>query len=129
MHQSNKGRIRELPPLETLNRVFRYDPYTGKLYWKIKPNGRVSLGAEISNKAGKNRCYIQVQWQNKSYAVHRIAWALYHQEQPSVTLQIDHINGLGTDNRIENLRLCSQVENMSNPNTKGRKNFHATTYK
>ena len=49
----SRGKIRELPSLDTLNRVFRYEPESGKLFWKIKPNGRVALGAEIANKAGR----------------------------------------------------------------------------
>ena len=123
-----KGVIRELPDLDELNRIFRYEPDTGKLFWRIKPNGRVEKGAEIKNRAGKNRCYIQVQWKNKNYAVHRIAWALYHNQLPDENLQIDHINGIGYDNRILNLKLCTATENANNPNTKGRRNYHEIRY-
>jgi hypothetical protein len=123
-----KGVIRQLPDLSELQRMFRYEPSTGKLFWKIKPNGRVENGSEIKNRAGKNRCYVQVQIKNKSYAVHRIVWALHYQELPDVNLQIDHMNGIGYDNRIENLRLCTNKENRNNPVTKNRKNFHKIRY-
>lgn len=123
-----RGIIRQLPDLIELQRMFRYEPETGKLFWKIKPNGRVENGAEIKNRSGKNRIYIQVQIKNKQYAVHRIIWALYYQELPDVNLQIDHINGIGYDNRIENLRLCTNTENRNNPATKHRRNFHEIRY-
>ncbi len=123
-----RGVIRQLTDLEELERLFRYEPDTGKLFWRIKPNGRVESCAEIKNRAGKNRIYIQVQIKNKSYAVHRIAWALFHKELPDTALQIDHINGIGYDNRIVNLRLCTSKENMNNPATKNRRNFHEIRY-
>lgn len=44
--------------------------------------------------------------------VHRIAWALCYNELPAQT--IDHMNGDKHDNRIENLRVVSQTENMLN---------------
>lgn len=43
---------------------------------------------------------------------HRIAWAIYHGEEPDRT--IDHINGDRADNRICNLRLVPMVENARN---------------
>lgn len=33
---------------------------------------------------------------------------------------VDHINGDGTDNRIENIRWCSHTQNMNNPITRER---------
>ena len=44
--------------------------------------------------------------------MHRAIWAWHHGCFP--TLQIDHINGNGFDNRIENLREVSGSENMRN---------------
>ena len=43
---------------------------------------------------------------------HRMAWFLRHKEMP--TGEIDHINGISTDNRIENLRVVNRVTNATN---------------
>ena len=57
----------------------------------------------------------------KSY-VHRLVALLFSEEVPENwrELQIDHINGIKTDNRIKNLRWCSRKENINNPVTKIR---------
>jgi hypothetical protein len=48
---------------------------------------------------------------NKPHQAHRVAWAIHFGEWPKF---IDHINGDKTDNRIENLRAVSFVENTRN---------------
>lgn len=44
---------------------------------------------------------------------HRLIWKLHHGVDPS-HLEIDHINGIRTDNRIENLRLVTRKGNSAN---------------
>jgi hypothetical protein len=47
-----------------------------------------------------------------SYLAHRLAWAFVNGEFPES--DIDHANGIKTDNRIENLRLATRSENQCN---------------
>jgi len=51
------------------------------------------------------------------FFVHRLVLAAFQKQS---NLFIDHINGDRTDNRIENLRYCTNRENMSFPNVKRR---------
>src|SRR5690606_354932 len=52
---------------------------------------------------------------------HRIVWALYHGKDIPSGMDIDHINGDGRDNRIENLRVVPRVLNLRNQK-KSRRN-------
>jgi len=48
----------------------------------------------------------------KIYLAHRLAWLYVHGVMPKKN--IDHINGVKTDNRIENLRDVAQSVNLQN---------------
>jgi len=60
----------------------------------------------------RNTGYLHGRIFDKGYQAHRVAWALAHGEWPKG--EIDHINGVRTDNRIENLRDIPKAENQRN---------------
>jgi len=55
------------------------------------------------------------------YQLHRIIYFAFHQDWDinNLELQIDHINMIKHDNRIENLRAVSHQQNTFNTNAKG----------
>lgn len=85
--------------------IFDYDGE--KLY-------RKDTGKKAGTKAGPLG-YIQCRiggGRKKVYA-HRIIWEMHKGKIPE-GMVIDHINHIGDDNRVENLRLASVKENSSN---------------
>ena len=102
----DRGRVRHSDPkpksfsVEEARRVFRYDPETGALYWRISPKARVSAGTQITSANGAG--YLQVTYKGKNHKVHHIVWAIIHGAWP--TRQIDHDDRDRTNNRPKNLR-------------------------
>jgi len=82
-----------------------YCKETGKLFWSNSMRKQVRgkcLGIE------KNGYYV-AKIDNKKYLGHRLVWLIHYGSFPADT--IDHINGDRLDNRIENLRVMSSLEN------------------
>lgn len=50
---------------------------------------------------------------------HRIVWETFNGDIPT-GYEIDHLNTIRTDNKLENLRVCTKSENMLNPITRKR---------
>lgn len=55
--------------------------------------------------------YVRVRYAGKSIAAHRIIFFMHYGYLPRC---IDHINGIRTDNRIENLREATHKQNAQN---------------
>lgn len=89
--------------------LLSYEPETGQLRWRVS-RGRVKAGA-VAGYIARNG-YVQIGVGGKLYLAHRLAWLLTHGSWPSD--QIDHANGNPADNRISNLRKCSNAENSQN---------------
>ncbi len=80
-----------------------YDPETG-LFTRLK-NGN-QAGCDNGNG------YIKISVNGTRYYAHRLAWAVMNGE--TTAKHIDHINGDRSDNRICNLRECTDSTNRMN---------------
>lgn len=118
-----------LPTPQYLRQLLRYEPETGKLFWRERPacffkadkyrtpegcaanwnsrwSGKEALTAPL--KTG----HLMGRIDYRAHFAHRVAWAIHHGEWPKG--EIDHINHNPADNRIENLRDVSHAENQRN---------------
>lgn len=43
--------------------------------------------------------------------VHRLVWEAFNERRIPVGMQVNHLNGISSDNRIENLEVCTASEN------------------
>ena len=95
--------------IDALKLLLRYDSETGLIYWVAKGKGMIKKKA-----AGTllHSGYLGICIGPKRWQAHRVAWALHHGEWPKD--QIDHINGVKTDNRICNLREATNCQNSKN---------------
>lgn len=105
---------RPQPVADELRPVFSYDPETGIVT-------RRSTGKPVGTVNGRG--YLVVSFQGRNLYVHRLAWVIAHGAWPLG--QIDHVNGIRSDNRLENLRGVTASENSRNRslprnNTSGR---------
>lgn len=113
--------------VKLLNELLSYEPKTGILTWKARSAGHFTGGvyppqrrvdrwnarysgrpAGCDNGGG----YLAFKVNRVTVKCHRAAWALYYGRWPD--LDIDHINGNRSDNRIENLREADRTTNNRN---------------
>lgn len=115
---------------EVLRQLLRYEPETGKLYWRER-------GPEWFAGGKRDPVWRARTWNAKfaeqeaftcqiygTYHIgavlgitanaHRVAYSITHGIHIEDLREIDHINGNRSDNRIENLREVGHVENARN---------------
>lgn len=109
------------PPLELLREYLSYDDTTGKFSWRCAPpRSRIKDDPGYVHRNG----YIVIRCLGQRSYAHRLAWLFHYGSHPSS--EVDHINGVRTDNRISNLRLLPaglNVQNMRRPSKRSTTGF------
>lgn len=95
----------------------RYDPETGELWWTKPLQGR-QINKPVGSNTGDGylQLYLSVTSRVYNLKSHRVCWFLYYGSWPNSML--DHIDGDGTNNKVDNLRLVSNQENQMNKRAK-----------
>lgn len=89
--------------------LLEYDEKEGVFKWRVnRCNLKAGTVAGCMTKAG----YSYIRIDKVLHTAHRLAWLYIHGELPAG--QIDHINGDRSDNRIANLRTCTNSQNQQN---------------
>lgn len=90
--------------------ILKYLYYVdGKLYWKIKPCRNIAINSLAGNR--RKDGYVSIRFKGKAYLAHRLIWEMFTGEKPDI---IDHIDGDKGNNKISNLRNCTQADNRAN---------------
>lgn len=88
-----------------------FDYRDGNLYWKVRTGKRNKVGARAGSLNGQGYRYMRLH--GKAYPEHRVIWEMHYGSIPD-DKEIDHINRIRDDNRIENLRLVTHRQNKQN---------------
>lgn len=106
----------------TVRELLDYDMASGAFFWRERDNCWFHSPGQCRrwNAMHANRCagsmdicgYLQICILGTRYQAHRVAWICVTGEWPDD--QIDHINGIRSDNRFENLRVVSHAQNQRN---------------
>lgn len=129
---------RQIPDSTLLNKLLRYEPETGKLFWRSRTPDMFEEGKQTrehscanwnAKHAGKEAFtadsgegYKRGVIFGRKYLAHRVIWCMVKGYWPD---QVDHENQGRSDNRIGNLRDVDQATNLKNmrlpsTNTSGR---------
>jgi len=85
-----------------------YNPKNGVLIWSKGRADRIGKAAGYVDDSG----YRKVSIKGFNFRAHRLCWLIHYGTEPDG--EIDHINGIKDDNRIENLREATRSQNCMN---------------
>lgn len=96
--------------LEEVAELLSYDPATGHFTWRAARSRRIKIG----DRAGslKREGYVCIRIGPVIHKAHRLAFVMMTEQWPEG--EIDHANGIKSDNRWVNLRLATRGQNQHN---------------
>lgn len=110
---------------ELCRQLLRYEAETGRLFWKERPaemfpdqraantwNTRYAGTEAFTTVSHRLRDHYSGRIFDMNFPAARVVWAIVHGEWPKE--QVDHIDGDGLNNRIENLRDVPNRINLRN---------------
>jgi phage terminase large subunit-like protein len=109
-YTTNRGLLTKAKSIpEEIREYIDYNPETGILTAKVsRKTAKAGEPVGNLNKLG----YWVLKFNGTQYLQHRVAWYLHYGKDPE--MDIDHMNGDRTDNRITNLRLATRQTNNQN---------------
>ncbi len=110
-----------------LRQILRYDPDSGDLFWLTRPQQMfpsADAAKAWNNRNANKKAFTAIDSYGyrfgkifgRSYRAHRVIWALQTGEWPSN--EIDHANGIGSDNSWSNLRETNRAQNSQNTSSR-----------
>lgn len=96
---------------DRLREVLKYDPVAG-LFVNLVTRSNSSKAGQVIGCLDNSTGYLKLGLDGGTYHLHRLAWLYVTGEYPQG--QIDHINGIRSDNRFCNLRDVPQRTNLQN---------------
>ncbi len=97
-----------------LKEILHYDKDTGVFTWLVANSRRVEIG-DVAGCVVKKQCgksYIKIRINGKLSSAHRLAVLYVLGRFPYI--EVDHLDGCGTNNKWINLREVSMAENQKN---------------
>lgn len=96
---------------KNLKKYLRYDEKSGLFTRLVQSSNRIKVG-DIAGSVNVSDGYVYITVGGKRYSAHRLAWFYVTGYWPKD--EIDHINGIRSDNRFENLREATSSINKQN---------------
>ena len=102
---------------ERLRELLDYNRDTGVFVWRVMPRSRKVKPGDVAGSVD-SKGYAEIRIDGGRYLSHRLAWLYVNGCWPRE--EIDHINGVKTDNRLVNLREATHGENNQNRGVSSR---------